>query len=85
MSKIESIIEFECYDNKPSDCEWTLRKEDVPEIARTIKKLLMEELATEKHRLIIALHEAINRPMGVVPHEAEEFYNQNYYSNNSAQ
>ena len=44
MSKIESIIEFECYDNKPSDCEWTLRKEDVPEIARTIKKLLIEEI-----------------------------------------
>jgi len=61
MKKIESIIEFGCYDNKPSDCEWTLRKEDVPEIARTIEKLLIEELATEKHRLIIALHEAINR------------------------
>ena len=44
MSKIESIIEFECYDNKPSDCEWTLRKEDVPEIARNIKKLLIEEI-----------------------------------------
>jgi len=44
MSKIESIIEFECYDNKPSDCEWTLRKEDVTEIARTIKKLLIEEI-----------------------------------------
>ena len=44
MSKIESIIEFECYDDKPSDCEWTLRKEDVSEIARTIKKLLIEEI-----------------------------------------
>ena len=47
MSKIESIIEFECYDDKPSDCEWTLRKEDVSEIARTIKKLLIEEIKNE--------------------------------------
>ena len=44
MNKIESIIEFECYDNKPSDCEWTLRKEDVPEIAKNIKKLLIQEI-----------------------------------------
>lgn len=44
MSKIESIIEFECTDNKPSDSEWTLRKQDVPEIARNIKKLLIEEI-----------------------------------------
>ena len=44
MSKIESIIEAECYDWKPSDIEWTLQKEDVPEIARNIKKLLIEEL-----------------------------------------
>ena len=43
------------------------------------------ELATEKHRLLIALHEAINRPKGIVPHEAEEFYEQDFYSNNSAQ
>ena len=42
-------------------------------------------LATEKHRLLIALHEAINRPKGIVPHEAEEFYEQDFYSNNSAQ
>ena len=49
MSKIESIIEFECYDNKPSDCEWTLRKEDVPEIARNIKKLLIEEIKKAPH------------------------------------
>ena len=44
MSKIESIIEFECFDNKPSDVEWTLRKKDVSEIAATIKKLLIEEI-----------------------------------------
>jgi len=44
MSKIESIIEAECYDWKPSDIEWSLRKEDVPEIARNIKKLLIEEI-----------------------------------------
>jgi hypothetical protein len=33
MSKIESIIEFECTNEKPSDCDWTLRKKDVSEIA----------------------------------------------------
>jgi hypothetical protein len=46
---------------------------------------IKEELATENHRLRIALHEAINRPKGIVPHEAEEFYDQDFYSNNSAQ
>lgn len=49
MSKIESLIEFECYDNKPSDSEWTLRKQDVPEIARNIKKLLIEEIRKAPH------------------------------------
>lgn len=43
----------------------------------------VEELAAENHRLRIALHEAINRPKGIVPHEAEEFYDQDFYSNNS--
>ena len=52
-------------------------------VSRTDKELA--ELAAEKHRLIIALHEAINRPKGVVPHEAEEFYEQDFYSNNPAQ
>jgi hypothetical protein len=42
-------------------------------------------LGDESHRLRIALHEAINRPKGIVPHEAEEFYDQDFYSNNSAQ
>ena len=49
MSKIESIIEFECTDDKPSDCEWTLRKEDVPDIAMMIKKLLIEEVRKAPH------------------------------------
>ena len=44
MSKIESIIEFECYDWKPSDIEWMLRKEDVALIAENIKKQLIEEI-----------------------------------------
>ena len=43
MSKIESIIEAECY-GRIFTSEWTLRKEDVPEIARNIKKLLIEEI-----------------------------------------
>ena len=41
--------------------------------------------ATENHRLRIALHEAINRPKGIVPHEAEEFYDQDFYSTTTAQ
>ena len=41
---------------------------------------IKEELAAENHRLRIALHEAINRPKGIVPHEAEEFYDQDFYS-----
>lgn len=49
MSKIESIIESECYDDKPSDCEWTLRKQDVPDIAAAIKRLLIEEVRKAPH------------------------------------
>ena len=49
MSKIESIIEFSCYDDKPSDCEWTLKKQDVPMIAEDIKKLLIEEMRKAPH------------------------------------
>ena len=45
----------------------------------------VEELAAENHRLRIALHEAINRPKGIVPHEAEEFYEQDFYSINTIQ
>tara|TARA_R110002074_G_scaffold389138_1_gene572294 strand:- start:261 stop:515 length:255 start_codon:yes stop_codon:yes gene_type:complete len=46
-------------------------------------ELELSELATEKHRQRTALHEAINRPKGIVPHEAEEFYDQDFYSNNT--
>ena len=44
MSKIESIIEFNCTDNKPSDCDWTLSKKDVARIAEDVKKDLIEEI-----------------------------------------
>jgi hypothetical protein len=33
------------------------------------------------HQLLIALHDAINSPKGVVPKSAEEFYCPNYYDN----
>lgn len=56
MSKIESIIEFECVDSKPSDAEWTLRKKDVPEIARTIKRLLIEEIRDSSEHVDDALN-----------------------------
>ncbi len=49
MSKIESAIEFECTDWKPSDIEWTLLKKDVPEIAANIKRLLLEEIRKAPH------------------------------------
>jgi hypothetical protein len=52
---------------------------DLPEMAEKIRG----ELATENHRLHIALHEAINRPKGIVPLEAEEFYDQDFYSTKS--
>jgi hypothetical protein len=32
-------------------------------------------------QLLIALHDAINRPKGVVPSSADEFYCQDYYKN----
>ena len=44
----------------------------------------LAELATKNHQLRIALHEAINRPKGIVPHEAEEFYDQDFYSTTTA-
>ena len=47
MSKIESIIEFNCTDNKPSDVDWTLSKKDVAMIAEDIKKALIEEIKTK--------------------------------------
>ena len=49
MSKIAEIIEVECTDEKPSDCDWTLRKKDVSEIAGNIKKLLIEEIRKAPH------------------------------------
>ena len=67
MTKIESIIEFECTDDKPSEffdfvdqCKWTLRKEDVPEIARTIKELLIEEISNNSHTVEEALQAVRN-------------------------
>ena len=58
--------------------------EDLATFTRQLERELAE-LATEKHRLLIALHEAINRPKGIVPHEAEEFYEQDFYSTTTAQ
>lgn len=49
MSKIESIIEFECVNSKTSHAEWTLRKRDVSEIARNLKSLLIEEIRKKPH------------------------------------
>ena len=74
---IEDIIRDYC-----EGFEWLeFNQSDLPKMVEKIKG----ELAAEKHRLLIALHEAINRPKGIVPHEAEEFYEQDFYSNNSAQ
>jgi len=36
-------------------------------------------LQPKEERLIIALHDAIARPMGIVPASAEEFYNPKFY------
>lgn len=40
--------------------------------AATIVRL--ERLRAENEALKVALHDAINRPMGVVPESAEQFY-----------
>ena len=44
MSKIESIIEFECYAGVTHGDEWSLRKEDVVVIAKNIKEMLIQEI-----------------------------------------
>ena len=49
MSKIESIIEFECYDDKPSDVvsvelkTWIFGEKVDADIARAIKELIRYE------------------------------------------
>lgn len=59
MSQIESIIEFDCYDeeffekhpnrNLQSQCNWVLREKDVPDIAAAIKRALIEEVRKAPH------------------------------------
>jgi hypothetical protein len=44
MNKIQEIIEAECYDWKPSDTVWELKKEDVPVIVENIKKSLISAI-----------------------------------------
>ena len=66
---------------------WASTRQDGISIFQHAQKLERElsELAKEKHRQRTALHEAINRPKGIVPHEAEEFYEQDFYSTTKAQ
>ena len=59
MSQIESIIEFDCYDNEfflkhPNrdwqlQRDWVLRSKDVPAIAAAIKRALVEEVKKAPH------------------------------------
>ena len=39
----------------------------------------IRNLEWERDKLLIALHDAINRPMGTVPDSAMEFYDPSYY------
>ena len=39
----------------------------------------MDALIQELKKMRQALHDAINRPMGIVPESAERFYDQSYY------
>jgi len=55
MNKIHEIIEAECTDKKPSGCEWSLRKEDVPVIVENIKKALIEEIEEYATRVDVAV------------------------------
>ena len=70
---LETVPHRDCNDNSQEAFEIML------EHARKLEREL-SELAAENRRLRIALHEAINRPKGIVPHEAEEFYDQDFYS-----
>lgn len=36
----------------------------------------IDKLEEKERRLLVALHDAIRRPMGVVPESADEFYSQ---------
>lgn len=42
MSKIESIIQFNC--KLSSDCDWTLSNKDLARIAEDIKEDIIEEI-----------------------------------------
>ena len=47
------------------------------EVMEEVLRSEIKRLETEKKRLLIALHDAIKRPMGVVPDSALEFYDAN--------
>lgn len=49
---------------------------EVDKLKTTINSLSkkIDELTIDNHKLKTALHEAISRPMGVVPKSAEEYY-----------
>jgi hypothetical protein len=55
MNKIQEIIEAECYDWKPSDIVWELKKEDVPVIVENIKKALIAEIEEYATRVDVAV------------------------------
>ncbi len=59
MSRIETCIEWECTDNKPSDCDWTLPKKDVALIAEHIKKLLIKDIRNRPHTFEDALEAVV--------------------------
>jgi hypothetical protein len=61
-----------------------LKEKYEKEIWNHEKKYLEMSYANTKHyqetkRAKASMHEAIDRPKGVIPKEAEEFYNPNYY------
>ena len=51
MSKIESIIEAECYAGVLHGDEWSLRKEDVAVIAKNIKEMLIQEIKNSANKV----------------------------------
>jgi hypothetical protein len=75
----ESRIQCDLSSMKLDD--WGAAYHEMKEHAQELEREI-NEMTT---KLRIALHEAINRPKGIVPHEAEEFYDQDFYSTTAAQ
>ncbi len=58
--------------------EYYKQMQDRLDVGGTLSNVMAEDLLAEIVALQVALHDAINRPMGVVPDSALEFYDPNF-------